>query len=385
MAATKLIAMHQNKGRSVMRCLKDRTDYAMNGEKTDEGKYISSYQCNPELVDLEFAQAKKEYLHKTWRQPKGDVTAYQIRQSFKPGEITPEEANEVGYETGMRFTKGKHAFIVATHVDRAHIHNHIIFNSTNLECDRKFRDFWFSGIALQRLSDIICLEHGLSVIPKVKPSERQRRTKYPERVSIRKLMTCRSKRSTAMTEKNLIRVYTGATSEKRIDIIIKNYTKFIGIVDGYTDGLRYMIECEKESSHRQSAGDLGVRVQTGGMTSDPTARKAVNNVITREALINCDFSGDVLDGVDQAEVYIRDAYILRDMRKDYNLFNSQLGVLGTEKETFTKYLLKEKTISDIAEDQGITYESARQQMQKIKVRMKKQVKRFMDGQPGGIA
>ncbi len=72
-----------------------------------------------------------------------------------------------------------------------------------------------------------------------------------------------------MTEKNLIRVYTGATSEKRIDIIIKNYTKFIGIVDGYTDGLRYMIECEKESSHRQSAGDLGVRVQTGGMTSDP--------------------------------------------------------------------------------------------------------------------
>lgn len=128
-----------------------------------------------------------------------------------------------------------------------------------------------------------------------------------------------------------------------------------------------------------------LRVQTGGMTSDPTARKAINNVITREALLNCDFSGNVLDGVDQAEVYIRDAYILRDMRKDYNLFNSQLGILGTEKETFTKYLLKEKTISDIAEDQGITYESARQQMQKIKVRMKKQVKRFMDGQPGGIA
>ena len=185
MAATKLIAMHQNKGRSVMQCLKDRTDYAMNGDKTEDGKYISSYQCNPELVDLEFAQAKKKYLHKTWRQPKGDVLAYQIRQSFKPGEITPEEANEVGYETGMRFTKGKHAFIVATHVDRAHIHNHIIFNSTNLDCDRKFCDFWFSGIALQRLSDIICLEHGLFIIPKVKPSERQRRTKYPERISMR--------------------------------------------------------------------------------------------------------------------------------------------------------------------------------------------------------
>ena len=188
MAATKLIAMHQNKGRSVMQCLKDRTDYAKNGEKTEDGKYISSYKCQPDFVDWEFAQSKIDYLKKTWRQPKGDVIAYQIRQSFKPGEITPEEANEVGYETGMRFTKGKHAFIVATHVDRAHIHNHIIFNSTNLDCDRKFRDFWFSGIALQRLSDIICLEHGLSIIPKVKPSERQRRTKYPERVSMRDII-----------------------------------------------------------------------------------------------------------------------------------------------------------------------------------------------------
>ena len=185
MAATRLIAMHQNKGMSVAKCLKDRTEYAKNGEKTEDGKYISSYECNLDFVDLEFAQSKKEYLHKTWRQPKGDVIAYQIRQSFKPGEITPEEANQVGYETGMRFTKGKHAFIVATHTDRAHIHNHIIFNSTNLDCDRKFRDFWFSAIALQRLSDIICLEHGLSVIPKAKPSEWQKRTTYPERSSMR--------------------------------------------------------------------------------------------------------------------------------------------------------------------------------------------------------
>lgn len=54
------------------------------------------------------------------------MIAYQIRQSFKPGEITAEEANKVGYELAMRFTKGKYAFIVATHTDREHIHNHII-------------------------------------------------------------------------------------------------------------------------------------------------------------------------------------------------------------------------------------------------------------------
>lgn len=171
-----------------MRCLKDRTDYAMNGEKTDEGKYISSYQCNPELVDLEFAQAKKEYLHKTWRQPKGDVIAYQIRQSFKPGEITPEEANRLGHELALRFTKGKYAFIVATHTDRAHVHNHIVFNSTSIDATRKFKNFWLSSFALQRVSDLICLENGLSVIAPKPYKERTKRTAYPRRVKNRDVL-----------------------------------------------------------------------------------------------------------------------------------------------------------------------------------------------------
>lgn len=77
------------------------------------------------------------------------------------------------------------AFIVATHTDKAHIHNHIIFNSTSLDCTHKFRDFFFVGLALQRLSDIICLEHGLSVIEKKKPSDRVKRTAYPEKKSFR--------------------------------------------------------------------------------------------------------------------------------------------------------------------------------------------------------
>ena len=64
----------------------------------------------------------------------------------------------------MRFTKGKHAFIVATHTDRAHIHNHIIFNSTNLDCDRKFRNFWGSTKAVRRLNDTICVENGYSIV-----------------------------------------------------------------------------------------------------------------------------------------------------------------------------------------------------------------------------
>ena len=177
MAATRLIPLHVNKGKTVARCLADRVNYSQNPEKTEDGKYVSSYGCNPETVDEEFLLSKRQYVQITGRESKKDVIAYQIRQSFKPGEVTPEEANQIGHELAMRFTKGAHAFIVATHTDQKHIHNHIIFNSTTLDCTRKFRDFYFSGIALRRISDLICLEHGLSVI---KPKAYRDREKYQD-------------------------------------------------------------------------------------------------------------------------------------------------------------------------------------------------------------
>ena len=185
LAATRLIALHKNKGKSVAACLKSRTDYAQNPDKTQQGELVSSYECSPLTVDEEFMLSKRQYELATGRRQKSDVIAYQIRQSFKPGEITAEEANKVGYELAMRFTKGKYAFIVATHTDREHIHNHIIYNSTALDSTRKFRDFLLSGLAVQRLSDLICLEHQLSVI-EIKPyRERQKRTLYPPRESNR--------------------------------------------------------------------------------------------------------------------------------------------------------------------------------------------------------
>ena len=187
MAATRLIAMHVNKSKSIGQCLKDRTDYAKNKEKTQNGQYVSAYACDPETADQEFLLSKKEYLRITGRKIPGDIIAYQIRQSFKPGEVTPEEANRIGYETAMRFTHGEHAFIVATHTDRAHVHNHIIFNSTNLSCDRKFKDSWFIALALQKLSDQICLEHCLSVIKPRKPGERDNASPY-HRVSFRQML-----------------------------------------------------------------------------------------------------------------------------------------------------------------------------------------------------
>ena len=156
-----------------------------NPDKTEQGELVSSYQCSPLTVDEEFLLTKRLYEQTTGRSQKSDVIAYQVRQSFKPGEVTPEEANRIGYEFAERFLKGKHAFIVATHTDRAHIHNHIIYNSTALDGTRKFKNFWLSTFAVQRLSDLICLEHQLSTIEYKPYRERQKRIVYPPKESNR--------------------------------------------------------------------------------------------------------------------------------------------------------------------------------------------------------
>ena len=102
MATTRIIPMHQNKGKSIAASLKGRTDYAKNSEKTNGGELVSAYECDPRTVDSQFMLSKREYKIITGRKQKRDVIAYQVRQSFKPGEISPEEANRIGYEFAMR-------------------------------------------------------------------------------------------------------------------------------------------------------------------------------------------------------------------------------------------------------------------------------------------
>jgi len=177
MATTWIKPLHIGKGRSVAAALSDSIDYMANPYKTDKGEWISSYECDARTADNEFLLSKQQYASLTGRsQGKKDVIAYHVRQSFKPaedglpGETNPEEANRIGYELAMRFTKGKYAFIVCTHTDKAHIHNHIIWNSTALDCKRKFRNFIGSSFALRRCSDLLCAENGLSVIENPKPS-----------------------------------------------------------------------------------------------------------------------------------------------------------------------------------------------------------------------
>ena len=164
MATTRIIPMHINKGKTIAQCMKARIDYVKNPDKTEDGEFISSYACAPESADQEFVLARNQYLMNAGSGKKNEVIAYQLRQSFKPGEVTAEEANQIGYELAERLLHGEHAFIVATHTDRRHIHNHIIFCATSLDCSHKFRNVWNSSRLVAEISDELCREHHLSVV-----------------------------------------------------------------------------------------------------------------------------------------------------------------------------------------------------------------------------
>ena len=141
--------------------MEDRFAYGLNPKKLGA---VSAYLCDPASAPAEFLLLKSQYQAETGRAVERGALFFQIRQAFPPGEVTPEEANKIGYETAMRWTKGKYQFFVCTHIDKGHIHNHIYYNSTAQDCSRKFHNFIGSSFAVRRLSDRVCLEHDLSVI-----------------------------------------------------------------------------------------------------------------------------------------------------------------------------------------------------------------------------
>jgi len=140
MATTRIMTIKTGKGRSVAKALRDTIDYMDNPDKTEDGEFVSSYECDVMTADAEFLLSKQRYAALTGRdQGKKDIIAYHIRQSFKPGEITPAEANRIGYETAMRFTKGKYAFIVCTHTDKSHVHECVKLRITKNHVGKYYR------------------------------------------------------------------------------------------------------------------------------------------------------------------------------------------------------------------------------------------------------
>lgn len=136
--------------------------YIANPPKTDKSALVSTYQCGIYTADLEMEIIVKQG---KGAEKKNNRKAYHIIQSFaKDDPVTPEQALKIGRQLAWKYTSGNHQFIVATHIDKGHIHNHIIFNATDYTSYGKIHIQNKNLDRLRDISDQLCEENGLSVI-----------------------------------------------------------------------------------------------------------------------------------------------------------------------------------------------------------------------------
>lgn len=138
--------------------LKAALDYICNPEKTDGSLLVSAYGCAAETADIEFAWTRRHSIDK------GTNLGRHLIQAFEPGEVSAEEAHIIGIELATEILGGKYEFVLTTHTDRGHLHNHLIFNAVSFEDYRHYHSNKKSYHFIRRTSDRICKEHGLSVI-----------------------------------------------------------------------------------------------------------------------------------------------------------------------------------------------------------------------------
>ena len=138
--------------------LKAAIDYICNPAKTDGSLLVSAYGCSAETADIEFAWTRRHAIDK------GENLGRHLIQAFAPGEVTPEEAHQIGLELAKEILGGKYEFVLTTHIDRGHIHNHVIWNPVSFADHKHYHSNKRSYYEIRRASDRLCKEHGLSVI-----------------------------------------------------------------------------------------------------------------------------------------------------------------------------------------------------------------------------
>ncbi len=138
--------------------LKAAIDYICNPDKTDGKLLVSSFGCSAETADIEFAWTRRHSIDK------GTHLGRHLIQAFEPGEVSPEEAHEIGMQLAKEILGGKYEFVLTTHIDKGHIHNHLIFNAVSFTDHKHYHSNKRSYHEIRRASDRLCREHGLSVI-----------------------------------------------------------------------------------------------------------------------------------------------------------------------------------------------------------------------------
>ena len=138
--------------------LKKAINYICNGDKTDDEIYVTTHMCSRENAHKEFELTKKQFNSRT------KTLAHHLIQSFVPEEVGFEEAHQVGIELCEKILEGKYEYVLATHIDKDHIHNHIIFNSIDINEGKVYHSYYGSYMNIRNQSDKLCKEHNLSVI-----------------------------------------------------------------------------------------------------------------------------------------------------------------------------------------------------------------------------
>ena len=138
--------------------LRKALDYIENPDKTDEKLFVSSYGCSYETADIEFQMLLDQALKK------GNNLAHHLIQAFEPGETTPEQVHEIGRQLADEVLGGKYPYVITTHIDKGHLHNHIIFCAVDMANQRKYISNRQSYAYIRRTNDRLCREHGLSVV-----------------------------------------------------------------------------------------------------------------------------------------------------------------------------------------------------------------------------
>ena len=138
--------------------LKKALDYIQNPDKTDGKMLVSSFGCSPETADIEFEFTIAQALNR------GNNLAHHLIQSFEPGEVDYQKAHEIGKQLADAVTKGKYEYVLTTHIDKGHVHNHIIFCSVNFVDYHKYNSNERSYYGIRNMSDRLCRENGLSVV-----------------------------------------------------------------------------------------------------------------------------------------------------------------------------------------------------------------------------
>lgn len=312
-------------------------DYITNNEKTDQEILISTHKCHVTTAHTQFLKRReREQVH-------GTVLARHLIQSFLPGEISPELAHEIGLELCKRILKDEYEFVLSTHIDKGHIHNHVIFNNVNMVTGKCYQSNKKTYHQIRYQSDLICKEKGLSIIDE-----------YYE--TFKKKYKTKGK---SWYEDNQRKQGTSWKSKLQFDIdrVIrqsKNWDNFLSKMEK----LDYEIKHEKHIAFKHKDKERFTRGKTIGEDySEERLKERITESLSRKRKLAKEPVGNIINLVNNSKVQAS---------KEYEFWATKHNLKSASKIVL---LMREKGIKSFAQIDKAIQESAtkRQELQdKIK-------------------